>query len=126
MSEQINEQVETSMPVEMEVEVPEVEATVEVQPTPVQPTVLVAPTKATIQQRMLDTGLTMVCGVVVTTAMNAVVNATGKALKAGGSKLKEIAAAKKEKKLQKKAAKEAAKLEAAKKKAQEVPEEEAK
>ena len=122
MSEQINEQVETSMPVDMEVEVPEMEAPVEVQPTPAQPTVLVPPTRATIQQRMLDTGLTMVCGVVVTTAMNVVVNATGKALKAGGEKVKEIAAAKKEKKLQKRAAKEAAKLEAAKK-AQEVPEE---
>lgn len=119
MSEQINEQVETSM--DMEVEIPEVEAPVEVQPTPAQPTVVVMPTKATIQQRMLDTGLTMVCGVVVTTAMNAVVNATGKALKAGGGKLKEIAAAKKEKRLQKKAEKQAAKLEAAKK-AQEAEE----
>ena len=119
MSEQINEQVETSMPeMEVEVETPEVEATVEVQ-QPVQPTVVVMPTKATVQQRMLDTGLTMVCGVVVTSAMNVVVDATGKALRAGGNKIKQIASAKKEKRLQKKAAKEAAKLEAAKAKAEE-------
>lgn len=121
MSEQINEQVETSMP-EMDVEIPEVEAKVEVQPAPAQPTVVVMPNKATIQQRMLDTGLTMVCGVVVTTAMNAVVEATGKALRAGGGKLKELAEAKKERRLQKKAEKEAAKLEAAKKAQEKVEE----
>lgn len=120
MSEQINEQVETSMP-EVEVEIPETEAKVEVQPQPVQQ-VVVMPTTATVKQRMLDTGLTMVCGVVVTSAMNVVSNAVGKGLQAGGKKLKELAEAKKEKRLQRKAAKEAAKLEAAKK-AQEVSEE---
>ena len=120
MSEQINEQVETSMP-EMEVEIPEVEAKVEVQPQPVQQ-VVVMPTTATVKQRMLDTGLTMVCGVVVTSAMNIVGNAVGKALKAGGGKLKELAEAKKEKRIAKKAEKEAARLEAAKKAQEKVEE----
>lgn len=110
MSEQINEQVETN-DATIDVDVPEVEAEVQVAP---QPQVIVMPTVTSVKQRMLDTGLTMVCGVVVTSAFNVVTNAAGKAIAAGGRKLKSFAEAKKEKKLQKKAAKEAAKLEAAK------------